>query len=188
MTVIPAGTEVRFKITYLHMPERPTYGPGVLPDDVSLIKAEHPPVWFFLAMYDGVGRAYEWQDRFEQAKTDPEALAGFVGHPDVTMWVAYRSGWPHGFFMLDHSEPGVCDLAYFGLVPEAVGHGWGRALLQTAIFKGWSDPRTEKMTVNTCELDHPRALGLYQRMGFTPIHTEHRTRVLVYDRDPSQFP
>jgi hypothetical protein len=34
-------------------------------------------------------------------------------------------GWPQGFFMLDRREAGICDLAYFGLVPEAVGAGWG---------------------------------------------------------------
>jgi ribosomal protein S18 acetylase RimI-like enzyme len=44
------------------------------------------------------------------------------------------------------------------------------------------------MTVNTCTLDHPRALALYQRLGFTPIAREERTRVLVHDRDPARFP
>jgi len=188
MTVIPAGTEVSFRVTYLEMPDDPGLGAPDLPAGVRLEHALNPPVWFFLSMYDAVGRAYEWRDRFRQADEAPEDLAAFVGHPLVEMWVAYGKGWPQGFFMLDWRETGMCDLAYFGLVPEAVGAGLGGKLLRTAIAKGWARPGTRKMTVNTCTLDHPRALGLYQKMGFEPVDTEDRIRVLHWDRDTSKHP
>ncbi len=188
MSVIPAGTEVPFTITYLEMTERPTFPMPTLPGDVRLERAIDPPVWFFLSLYDAVGRDYEWQDRFDQAETDPAALQAFVRNPDVVIWTALRGGWPQGFFVLDWSEPAVCDLAYFGLVPQAVGGGLGCPLLETAILTGWSGDGVEKMTVNTCTLDHPRALSLYQKLGFSPVEREDRTRVLVYDRDPSRFP
>jgi hypothetical protein len=36
-------------------------------------------------------------------------------------------------------------------------------------------PGIERMTVNTNTLDHPRAYGLYQEMGFVPVrHETHR--------------
>ncbi|QXT39906.1 GNAT family N-acetyltransferase [Gymnodinialimonas ceratoperidinii] len=181
-TVIPAGTQVPFTITYLEMPERPSFKPAQLPGDVRLERAIDPPVWYFLSLYDAVGREYEWQDRFEQAEEDPEALQAFVRSPDVVIWTAIRNGFPHGFFVLDWRAPGACDLAYFGLVPQAVGSGIGPALLQTAIATGWAREGTEKMTVNTCSLDHPAALRLYQKMGFHPVRREERTRVLTYDR------
>jgi ribosomal protein S18 acetylase RimI-like enzyme len=44
------------------------------------------------------------------------------------------------------------------------------------------------MTVNTCTLDHPRALGLYRKMGFRPVRTVDRTRILCRDRDTSLHP
>ena len=188
MSVIPAGTEVPFRITYLEMPDNPVLAPAPMPDGLTLERAEGAPVWFFLAMYDAVGRDYEWRDRFRQAEEEPEALAAFVNHPAVEMWVAYGRGWPWGFFMLDWSGEDVCDLAYFGLVPEAVGTGLGRALLQTAIAMGWARDGVHRMTVNTCDLDHPRALGLYRKMGFVPIRTEDRTRVLYRDRDLTKLP
>ena len=188
MTVIPAGTEVAFRITYLEMPDNPGSAAPALPDDVRLEYAADPPVWFFLSMYDAVGRDYEWRDRFQQAEVEPEVLAAFVSDPLVEMWVAYARGWPQGFFMLDWRETGICDLAYFGMVPEAVGAGLGGALLRTAISKGWERDGTRKMTVNTCTLDHPRALGLYQKMGFLPVDTEDRTRILYRDRDTSMHP
>jgi GNAT superfamily N-acetyltransferase len=90
-----------------------------------------------------------------------------------------RQGWPAGFFLLDATEAGIVDLGYFGLVPQAVGLGLGRFLLGTAIHTAWEMPGTERVTVNTCTLDHPRALGLYQKMGFVPIRREERRRTLT---------
>jgi len=187
MTLIPAGTEVSFCVTYLEMRARPDWPMPRLPEPIRLERAIDPPVWYFLSLYDAVGRDYEWQDRFVQAEDDPAALQAFVRHPDVAIWTAMGHGWPQGFFMLDWSEAGVCDLAYFGLVPQAVGRGWGKALLKTAILTGWAREGVERMTVNTCTLDHPRALSLYQQLGFAPIGREDRRRVLVHDRDPSRF-
>lgn len=186
MTIIPAGTTVDFTITYLEMTVAPENAPAPLPDDIRLERAIDPPVWYFLSLYDAVGRDYEWQDRFDQAENDPVALQAFVRDPEVVIYTALGNGWPQGFFVLDWRESGICDLAYFGLVPQAVGKGFGRALLETAIARGWAYDGVEKMTVNTCTLDHPRALGLYQKLGFEPVEREERRRVLVYDR-PAQI-
>jgi hypothetical protein len=40
-------------------------------------------------------------------------------------------------------------------------------------MSAWSQP-ISKLLVNTCTLDHPRALPLYQRMGFKPYAREER--------------
>jgi hypothetical protein len=72
-----------------------------------------------------VGRDYEWRDRFDRPRTTPPRSQPSCGDPDVEIWVAYARGWPQGFFMLDWREAGTCDLAYFGLVPQAVGTGLG---------------------------------------------------------------
>ena len=85
--------------------------------------------------------------------------------------------------MLDRRETGTCDLAYFGLVPEAVGRGLGSWFLATAVDMGWDHPGVERMTVNTNTLDHPRALGLYQKIGFHPIRREAARRLLTRPRD-----
>lgn len=188
MTLIPAGTRVPYSVTYLDMTARPDWAMPHLHGHIRLERAIDPPVWYFLSLYDAVGRDYEWQDRFDQAEVDPAALQAFVRDPDVVIWTAMGHGWPQGFFMLDWREAGVCDLAYFGLVPQAVGQGWGKALLQTAILTGWAREGVGRMTVNTCTLDHPRALSLYQQLGFTPVAREDRARVLVHDRDPARFP
>ncbi|WP_168193215.1 GNAT family N-acetyltransferase [Rhodophyticola sp. CCM32] len=185
MSLLKAGTSLPYTITYLEMRQPPGAAAPVLPEDTRLEQAISPPVWYFLALYDAVGRAYEWQDKHRE---DPETLRAFVQHPQVELRTLLKDGWPQGFFQLDFRKPGVCDLAYFGMVPEAVGKGLGGLLLKTAIAIGWAGAGVEKMTVNTCTLDHPRALGLYQSAGFVPVRTVERTCILTRDRDPSRFP
>ena len=87
-------------------------------------------------------------------------------------------GWPAGFFVLDARQEGVVELAYFGLVPQVLGQGLGSFLLRSAVVMAWDRTGTRRMTVNTCTLDHPRALGLYQRHGFVPVRREARQRTL----------
>jgi len=70
-------------------------------------------------------------------------------------------------------EGGVGQLAYFGLMPEALGKRLGYFFLYQAIANAWSHPIT-KLLVNTCTLDHPRALPLYQRLGFVAYSREDR--------------
>ncbi|MEM6609192.1 MAG: GNAT family N-acetyltransferase [Pseudomonadota bacterium] len=172
--MIPAGTKVPYTITFLEMTEAPEFRAPDLPDGFDLIHAEDAPVWYFLALYRAVGRDWEWQDRLIEPEVD---VAKFAEHPKVEIWTLLSKGWPRGFFVLDFRQANVCDLAYFGLVPEAVGRGVGKTLLQRAVTQAW---RTgiNRLTVNTCTLDHPRALGLYQTMGFRPVRTEEHYRVL----------
>jgi GNAT superfamily N-acetyltransferase len=60
------------------------------------------------------------------------------------------------------------NLAYFGLMPEAVGVGLGTALLRAAVDEAWSR-KPSMLTVNTCTADHPRALPNYLRAGFRVV-------------------
>ncbi|MBF9035202.1 GNAT family N-acetyltransferase [Rhodobacterales bacterium HKCCE2091] len=177
--MIPAGTEVSYRTTYLEMPTNPGLAEPALPPGNRLELAEKPPLWYFLALYDAVGREWEWQDRHLQ---DPADVQAFLSDPRMELWTLTASGWIHGFFQLDFPEPGVCDLAYFGLVPEAVGKGLGRRLLTIAIAKAWAREGVETLTVNTCTLDHPAALPLYRSMGFEPVREEIRRRTLTRDR------
>lgn len=187
MTLQPAGTVVDYTVTYLEMPERPAYDWPHLPAgaQVSLLHAEAAPVWFFLSLYDAVGKDYAWEDIHQREFAEIERwLAG----DRMSLFVLYGKGWPQGFFLLEEHDAGVVDLAYFGLVPEAVGRGLGTWLLQTAILTAWDRPEISKLTVNTCTLDHPRALQTYQKNGFTPVRREDKSRTLTRDRDLTRIP
>lgn len=177
-----AGEEVDVAVTHLEMTARPGWPRPHMPagPPSALIGAERAPLWYFLALYDRVGAEYEWTDQIE---APADEVSAFLHDPAVTLYTFVRAGWPHGFFVLDARATSTCDLAYFGLVPEAIGRGLGSFLLQTAIHMAWDRPWVERVTVNTNSLDHPRALPLYQKAGFVPVRRETARRVLTRDRD-----
>ena len=69
------------------------------------------------------------------------------------------------------------EVAYFGLMPEFIGRGLGRYLLEWAVSKAF-DTEPERLWVHTCNFDHPGALAVYQRAGFRPYQQE---RVVIDD-------
>jgi GNAT superfamily N-acetyltransferase len=182
MTHLNPGDTIDYTVTYLDMEERPSYPRPSVPHGhpIALIAAEKPPVWYFLDLYDAVGSEYEWTDRHLDP---PDELEAFLHDPQVTLYTLMRTGWPAGFFMLDTRDAGICDLAYFGLVPEAIGLHLGRYLLETAVHSAWDRVGVEKVTVNTNTLDHPRALPMYQKAGFVPVRQEKQSRVLTRPRE-----
>ena len=182
MTRVAAGTEVTYTVTWLEMDERPSYDWPHLPagSQAALLRAVDPPVWYFRALYDAVGRDWSWED---MPKRPDEVVRDWMDPARMTLWTLIEHGWPQGFFMLDEGEAGVTEMVYFGLVPEAIGKGLGGWLLKTAILTAWQRPGLTRLKVDTCTLDHPRALPSYQKAGFHPVRREDRTRVLVRDRD-----
>lgn len=187
MSVLPAGSTVSYTVTWLEMTARPSYPRPHAPigKPAALLMAESPPAWFFLGLYDAVGRDYAWEDMHTE---DEGKLATWLADENTFLYTLMRDGWPHGFFLLDHRQPGTCELAYFGLVPQAVGSGLGRFLLESAVHTAWDLPEVGKLTVNTCTLDHPRALGLYQRAGFSPVRRSEHSRVLTRPLDSARIP
>lgn len=166
---------IDYTITFLEMAARPNYPRPAQPSGppAALLHSVKPPNWYFLNLYDAVGSKYLWTDMHDL----PEAeLTAFVQDPKMELYTLIRDGWPAGFFMLDRRTADICDLAYFGLVPEAIGLGLGTYMLHTAIHMAWDGIGTKTITVNTCTLDHPRALQTYQKAGFEPARQEQRSR------------
>ncbi|RDD63966.1 GNAT family N-acetyltransferase [Ferruginivarius sediminum] len=160
-------------ITYLEMTSPPQDAPPHPPagQRVALMRAERPPVSFYRFLYNTIGAAWLW---WERRALDDEALARVIQDDRVEIYVLYVDGVPAGYAELDRRAEPEIDLAYFGVMPEYIGRGFGRYLLGSAIHMAWSYA-PERLTVNTNTLDHPRALSLYQKAGFTPVGQESRT-------------
>jgi GNAT superfamily N-acetyltransferase len=60
------------------------------------------------------------------------------------------------------------------MMEHAMGQGLGRWFLGAAIAACWAT-RPQLVTVQTCTLDHPAALPLYQKLGFTPVGQSRET-------------
>ena len=117
--------------------------------------------------------------------TEQDAKNGTDGNLEVAInadgteiFAAYLAGVPAGYFELDRSNDQEVWLAYFGIVPDFHGRGLGKWLLSEAIAAAW-DKQPKVVKVETCTLDGPRALPLYQRMGFVPYERQEKTMELL---------
>ncbi|MDX2103362.1 MAG: GNAT family N-acetyltransferase [Alphaproteobacteria bacterium] len=161
-----------YTVTFLEMVGRPSRPPAPRPSvPVMLLRCDTPSVRFYRYLYASVGDPWLW---FERRLMPAEDLAQVLADPKVSIHIVYRDGEPIGYFELNRSAAPTVDLAYFGLMPNAVGQGIGPWLLDQAIAQAF-DEGASVMTVNTCTLDSPRALPMYQRAGFVPVRREERT-------------
>lgn len=163
--------EVPTTVTFLEMTAKPALLHPPQPKSKTMfLRAENPPVHFYRYLYDTIGEDYFWVDR---RKMTDEALGAILRDPEVALYVLYGDGAPAGMAEIDFREQGLGQLAYFGLMPEFLGRGLGFFFLRQAVETAWMKP-IAKLIVNTCTLDHPRALSLYQRVGFVAYGREER--------------
>ena len=165
------GRTVETVVTYLAMPGPP----GRLPPqpegvDLVILRADAVPVHYYRYLYRQVGEPWLW---FERAQMTDERLAAKLNRPGVEVHVLHADGVPAGYYELDFTDPQRTNLVYFGLMPEWTGRGLGPWLLGRAVADAFARGASEA-TVNTCTLDHPAALDLYQRLGFRIVAREER--------------
>lgn len=163
--------------TSLEMLRDPRVDPGPAPESVRVVRAAPPGVRFYRFLYDAVGAPWHWYDR---KGWDDARLAATVDDPRVEVHVLWRRGAPAGYVELDRRVDGECEVAYFGLFPEAIGGGLGTWFLRWSVREAWrgDDAAMQRLWVHTCSLDHASALGVYQKCGFAP-YREHRHRQYI---------
>jgi GNAT superfamily N-acetyltransferase len=162
--------------TYLEMSSPQDLRPAAPPphDPPRLERIEACPVSFFRYLYTEVGRAHHWSDRL--AWTD-QRVGEHLADPGVSLWLLSTRAAPAGYFELrDHGDRSV-EIAYFGLLPEFVGRGWGGHLLSRAVEAAW-EMHPQRVWLHTCTLDHPAALPNYLKRGFRPVRKEVYTALL----------
>jgi GNAT superfamily N-acetyltransferase len=89
----------------------------------------------------------------------------------VDVHALVHEGRDEGLLELDLREAGQCELAFFGVTKGLIGSGAGRWLMNRALELAWSRP-VSRVWVHSCTLDHPSALGFYQRSGFRPFRRQ----------------
>lgn len=129
----------------------------------------------YLKLFRDVGEDWLWFSRLVMPKRELRAI---LEDPRVEAYALQEHGCDIGLVELDFREAGQCELAYFGLVAQAIGKGAGRFAMNRVIERAFSEP-IERLRVHTCTLDHPGAAGFYLRSGFRP----YRRAVEVFD-DP----
>jgi GNAT superfamily N-acetyltransferase len=128
----------------------------------------------YRALFREIGTPWLWQGRLVMPDSE---LAEILDDPATEVHVATRrDGTPVGLLELDFSVAGEFELSYFGLAPGMTGNGHGAWLMAHALRIGWAGGDAKRAItrawVHTCDLDHPSALGFYQRHGFVPFRRE----------------
>jgi GNAT superfamily N-acetyltransferase len=164
---------IEIMVTELEMRAPPAGPPKPMPmGKYAVLHAENPPLAFYRYLYNTIGDPWQWTHR--RLMPDDELLS-HVADPKVEIYVLYAAGVPAGYVELDYRYMPDADIAYFGLMPEFIGRGLGAYLLDWAVRRAWQRG-PGRITVNTCNLDHPRALAGYQRVGF-----------VAFDRHPHRL-
>jgi len=87
---------------------------------------------------------------------------------------------PNIDFELDRHDDGSVEIAYFGLRPEFIGRGIGKAMLTRAADEAWA-LGADRVWLHTCTLDSAHALPNYLARGFTQFRRETYTAELPDD-------
>jgi GNAT superfamily N-acetyltransferase len=163
---VPAG-KIAAVVTHLEMTERPAPRPD--PTGAWMLRrVPSPELDWFRDLYRRVGEEWLWFSRLQMADKE---LAAIICSPMVEVYALVHEGRDEGLLELDFREAGQCELAFFGVTAELIGHGAGRWLMNRALELAWSRP-VSRVWVHTCTLDHPSALAFYQRSGFRPFRRQ----------------
>ncbi|MGF7150966.1 GNAT superfamily N-acetyltransferase [Sphingomonas zeicaulis] len=167
---VPAG-EVATVVTLLEMRKRPPLRP-LPPSPLRLQPWRTPETDTYRALFRRVGAPWLW---FSRLAMDDDRLRATIRDPGVSInAVLDPRGIEIGLIELDHRTPGECIIAFFALVPELAGKGHGRWMMAQALAFAWR-PGVERVSLQTCTLDHPSALGFYRAQGFVAVERRLET-------------
>lgn len=161
-TDLPGG-KIASVVTYLEMRARPERRSPAAQSDLSLHRVDTLELDWYRALFRRIGTDWLW---FGRLTMSDEALNAILSDPGVEVFSLIRSGREAGLLELDYRDRENVELAYFGLLPEAIGCGAGRWLMEQAADMAWSRPETRRFWVHTCTLDSSSAQDFYRRSGF----------------------
>ncbi|WP_375194429.1 GNAT family N-acetyltransferase [Sphingobium sp.] len=167
LTPVPDG-QIATIVTHLEMRERPRPAP-IPPAPLRLVPWKAPALDAYRALFRRVGEPWLW---FSRLAMSDEALSAIIHDPAVQIYAATDPrGVEVGLLELDFRSLPDCELAFFGLVPQHVGKGFGKWLMAQAKALAWRKDVT-RFWVHSCTLDSPAALGFYRKAGFLPYKRE----------------
>lgn len=159
---------VTVTITHLEMRSPNELRPKAAPrDDVAVARVPVPLPELNRFFYSAIGGDWYWLERLSW---DYSKWLQYLDRPEVETWVVTVSGAPVGYFELERQAGDDVEIAYFGLLSSFVEAGLGGWALTKAVERAWA-MGARRVWVNTCDLDHPRALNNYLARGFTVFKT-----------------
>ena len=116
--------------------------------------------------YKQIGKKHQWVDRLTWQDKN---WIDYVSNQNLKTFVLLMNNEYIGYFELifDKSD---CEIAYFGVLEEFIGKGYGGFLLSKALTIAFQ--KANRVWVHTCSLDHPNAIKNYKSRGMKIFKTE----------------
>ena len=162
---VPTG-QVATIVTHLEMLEEPKL--STIESSLSLQKWEKPQVSDYLFLFRAVGEPWLWTSRLLMSENE---VRDIIHRPETEIHLVRDGDSSVGIIELDFREPGQCEIAFFGLVPERNGKGHGGWMMNQALKKAWRKD-IKRVWLHTCTQDSPRALPFYLQSGFRIFRQE----------------
>ena len=126
----PAGKLLEV-VTYLEMIDRPI-GVGISTPraGTNLERVIDPPLESYRALMRLIGEPWMW---WERLSLDDATLTAVLSDPETDLNLLKLDGETAGILELDWRQPGEVEIAFFGLIPDAIGRGLGRYLMTSAL-------------------------------------------------------
>ena len=167
--------ELPTQVYYLEMHKKPEVKTDEVPNATFSKVASPITTEEYLKYYTTVGEKYNWNDRVLMNKA---TLYSKINDQKTEIFVYSIEENIAGFAEFIR-EKEYTEILYFGLFPDYIGKGFGKHFLQKVIQEAWSN-NPEWIQLNTCELDHPNALSVYQKCGFELQKTTIENRKVSY--------
>lgn len=167
-------TDVNLTTYFLAMSRPNLFDEPSNPEGLELTRLDNKTPEYCQFLFSRVGGPFRWYSR---ADWNYQQWHNHVQCDDVEIYVAVQGGAPIGYFELvyDNSANNV-ELKFIGLMPSVIGKGYGRWILNAAIFQSFNNQRRcNRLWLHTCSEDHPSALQNYIRRGFVLEKEEKET-------------
>lgn len=155
-------------VTHLEMTASPG-APGPAPAGATLERIGAEETGRYRALFRKVGEPWLWTSRLLLSEA---ALSAVLASPSTAAHAVMLDGIEAGLLEVSFDDARrSAELAFLGLAPGFTGRSLGPWLVRTAAALAFGSGAA-RLTVHTCHLDDPRALGFYRRMGFRPVRLE----------------
>ncbi len=158
---IPVNTD------YLELNNISTKSKPQWPNHFSVIKAENFVYADFIELYKSVGSRWGWTAFL--LLSENEVLDRLFNANTHIYYIVEKNN-TAGFFYLSQTN-NQAEILYIGLLPQYIGKGLGKILIQEAIYRA-SLLNAALLFLHTCEFDHKNALNAYIKSGFKHVKSQ----------------
>ena len=160
-----------WRITYMERTVPPGEAPVPPESETGLTLQPDVSLDLYRDLHRKVGEEWLW---WERLVLDDAALGKLIFDANIEIRLLRVAGEMAGFAELDRSDAGAPAIRYFGLMPDFIGRRLGGFMMESMLHQAWQPP-VRRITLDTCDLDHPAAIGFYRRHQFKETRREVET-------------